>query len=224
MFATTLPDQLEDCRGELQDVPLHIPADRWRRAVDGVRADLDGLFDHITLLSDTADVRGAKHVGFDGIAIYDPMTERERWLDYALAASQLGLVFSFSSNPGLDEIRRRKVLPDSCYAPRPFVPRTADIDWSRPADRVRAEELATRQIEETLQWSIALQTHSWLGNVDLGFFLVYLTSFNEWHEGSQFEPMKDRSMLTPAEQSVGYHNPDNGRYRLDAVTELLRRL
>jgi hypothetical protein len=36
--------------------------------------------------------------------------------------------------------------------------------------------------------------------------------------------MKDRSMLTPAEQSVGYHNPDNGRYRLDAVTELLRRL
>ena len=110
------------------------------------------------------------------------------------------------------------------HARRPFLPVTDEIEWTHAADRARVEGLVERRIEETLEWSLALQTHPWLGNVDEGFFLVYVTSFNEWHEGTQFEPMKDRSMLTSAEQSVRYHNPDNGRYRLDALTRLLARL
>jgi hypothetical protein len=224
LFATTLPNQVEDCRGELRDVPLYVPAGRWRRAIDRVRRDLAGRFDHVTLLSDTVDAQGAKNVGLDGIAVYDPMVDRESWLDYALAASRLGLVFSFNSNPGLDEIERRKVLPDSCYRPRPFLPRTTAIDWTRPPDRARAHRLSVQRIQETLEWSLLLQTHAWLGNVDAGFFLVYLTSFNEWHEGHQFEPMKDLAMLTSEEQALGYHNAEDGQGRLTAITDLISRL
>ena len=69
-----------------------------------------------------------------------------------------------------------------------------------------------------------LQTHAWLGNVDAGFFLVYLTSFNEWHEGHQFEPMKDLAMLTSEEQALGYHNAEDGQGRLTAITDLISRL
>ena len=223
LFATALPEETENCRGEMEDVPLYVPAARWRRAIDRVRSEWDGRFDHVTLLDDTLP-RNAKDIGLDGIARYDPTSEREEWLGLALAASRLGLVFSFSSNPGLDEIHRRKLLPDSCYVPRPFVPSTSDIDWTLPGGRARAQELAARRIQETLEWSLALQTHPWLGNVDQGFFLVYFTSFNEWHEGTQFEPMKNRSTLTAAELSVGYHNTDDGRYRLNALTSLLAKL
>ena len=223
LFAATLPAQIENCRGEVEKVPLHVPTPRWRRAIDRVRVELGGMFDHVTLLANTS-ARAAKEIGFDGIAIYDPSSLREGWLDLALAASRLGLVFSFNSNPGLDEIERRKVLPDSCYVPRPFLPRTAAVDWTRPDARARAQELSTERIRDTLEWSLLLQNHPWLGNVGRGFFLCYLTSFNEWHEGTQFEPMKDRVMLTPAERAVGYHNVDNGHYRLEAIANLLARL
>ena len=60
--------------------------------------------------------------------------------------------------------------------------------------------------------------------MDAGFFLVYITSFNEWHEGTQFEPMKDAAALTPEEWAVGYHNPRDGYYRLRQLGELLARL
>jgi hypothetical protein len=55
-----------------------------------------------------------------------------------------------------------------------------------------------------------------------GFFLVYINSFNEWHEGHQFEPMRDWGDLTRAERASGYHNPDDGDYRLKALGKLLR--
>jgi len=57
--------------------------------------------------------------------------------------------------------------------------------------------------------------------VKRGFFLAYLNSFNEWHEGHQFEPMKDRAALTPEERAVGYHNPDDGNYRLSVLKRLI---
>jgi hypothetical protein len=55
----------------------------------------------------------------------------------------------------------------------------------------------------------------------MGFFLVYINSFNEWHEGHQFEPMKDLEQLRAEEQAVGYHNPPEGGYRLEALRKLL---
>ncbi len=54
-------------------------------------------------------------------------------------------------------------------------------------------------------------------------FLVYINSFNEWHEGTAFEPMKDYRALSPAERET-YHNPLDGDYRLNVLSELLKPL
>ena len=73
-----------------------------------------------------------------------------------------------------------------------------------------------------MQATVAVQTDPALGNVHNGFFLVYLNSFNEWHEGHGFEPMKDQAELTPAERRIGYHNPERGDYRLSFVAAALQ--
>ena len=224
LFRTTVPQHVIDCHGVRRAVPDFVTDDTWRRAVDRARAVLDGQFDHVTLLSDTGDAVRARAAGIDGIAIYDPTVDREAWLDPVLAATRLRMPFSLNTNAGLDEIARRRLPPDSCLVPRPFVPRSGPIHWSREHDRERAYAQAVVRIEETLEWSLLLQTHPWFGNVDLGFFLVYITSFNEWHEGTQFEPMKPRHLLSAAERASGYRNPADGFARLDRLTELLRLL
>jgi hypothetical protein len=50
---------------------------------------------------------------------------------------------------------------------------------------------------------------------------VYVNSFNEWHEGHAFEPMKDAADLTAGERPHGYRNPERGDYRLAALRSLL---
>ncbi len=224
LFETTLPQQTVDCHGVVRAVSDYVQDDVWRRAIERAHRAVDGMFDRVTLLSDTWNAVRARDSGLDGIAVYDSSVEREAWLGFALAATRLGMPFSMNTNAGLDEIARRGLPADSCLVPRPFVPRIGEIDWSREDDRERAHARAVARIGETLEWTLLLQTHPWLGNVDLGFFLVYITSFNEWHEGSQFEPMRPRGGLTADERSVGYHNPWDGFARLDRLTELLRRL
>lgn len=224
LFATTLPSHLQDCHGIWQPIRAYAPDPVWRRATDGVRRDLAHEFPHVTLLTDTGDARRARDAGFDGIATYDPAVEPEDTLEPALAASRLGLVFSFSVNPGRDEIVRRKVEPESCYRPRSFLPHTRDLDWTQAADREHARQLSEQRVQRSLEVNLQLQTHPWLGNVDAGFFLTYITSFNEWHEGTSFEPMKDDADLTLPERAVGYHNPAVGDYRLRLLQQLLSRL
>lgn len=224
LFNTTLPERVADCHGELQDVPGYRPDSDWTRVTDQVREQFRNEFPHITLLADTWDARRVKEAGFSGIATYDPAVEATGWLDHALVASRQGLVFSFNVNAGMDEISRRNLAADSCLTPRPFIPDTASFDWSSHEDRVRATRLGERQITDTLERSLFLQTHPWLGNVSAGFFLVYITSFNEWHEGTQFEPMKNELDLSPAEREVGYHNPDDGFYRLRHLAKLITRV
>jgi hypothetical protein len=53
---------------------------------------------------------------------------------------------------------------------------------------------------------------------------VYINSFNEWHEGHQFEPMKNRGDLTKEEIAVGYRNPNDGWYRIKRIRRLLASL
>ena len=224
LFATTLPEQIEDCRGQLQPVPGYVPDSNWRRQVDRLRATVGGDFDHLTLLSDTWDADRVAAAGLDGISVYDPADTPDRWLDHAMVASRVGMLFSFAVNPGLDEIARRVVEPGSCYRPRPFMPTAPNLVWSRAEDRERARALAEQRTEETLQSNLLLQTHTWFGNADQGFFLIYITSFNEWHEGHQYEPMKNRAMLTSAERAIGYHNPEDGAHRLRHLADLLGRL
>ena len=50
---------------------------------------------------------------------------------------------------------------------------------------------------------------------------VYINSFNEWHEGHQFEPMKDWAALLPAERVFQYHNAFEGDSRLRYLSDLL---
>jgi hypothetical protein len=224
-FATTLFPQVKDCKGITQNVPGYHPDEAWRKETDRIRQMLTMDFPRLTLLStDTGNHRRTRKSGFDGTASYDPKEDLNTWLDNALSATQHQLVFSFNINAGLDEIERRNLPSDSCLKSRPFVPKAPPFNWSKEEDRELAKNLSEQRIQETLVWGLLLQTHPWLGNSDAGFFLTYITSFNEWHEGTQFEPMQQNAFLTNAAREVGYHNPQNGFYRLQQLTKLLSRL
>ena len=63
-----------------------------------------------------------------------------------------------------------------------------------------------------------------LTNVNRGFFAIYINSFNEWHEGHAFEPMRNAADLLPEERGFGYHNPANGSARIETLGGLVRAL
>ena len=220
-FRTILPAQSTDCHGVTSGIPDYVPDSVWRQQTDRLRQTFARDFDRLTLLADSLSVGRTKACGFDGIAIYDNYVEPESWAGHAENFSNENLLLSFNVNPGYDGMLLRTVDPNSCYSPPDFMPGRAAYDWSRPADRELATLASAARIRESFRTTIGLQTDPALVNVKHGFFLVYLNSFNEWHEGHQFEPMKDNDQLAAAERAVGYHNPINGRYRLDTLTQLL---
>ena len=103
----------------------------------------------------------------------------------------------------------------------PFEPGGVFYDWARPQDRTFAARASERRIGESFQTTIALQADPLLADARRGFFLVYINSFNERHEGHQFEPMRDLEQLTAEQRAVGYRNPPDGGYRLEALRKLL---
>jgi hypothetical protein len=107
--------------------------------------------------------------------------------------------------------------------PPAFAPGGGVYDWSRAADRAAAEHASKTRIAESFDTTVGLQTSPALANSRHGFFLVYINSFNEWHEGHQFEPSRDRAALTDAERALSLHNGDVGTYRLDTLSELIHR-
>jgi len=220
-FGTIVPPEIVDCHGVRQPVEGYTPDRRWRYETDLLRHVLRDDFRHVTLLADSLDLARTDASGFDGIAVYDNLVEPSEWPTIAAAFSRRNLLFSFNCNPGYDAVRLREVPPESCYAPAPFVPRTGELDWADATDRERARYLAEERIDESLLTTLRLQTHPGLVNSRRGFFLTYVNSFNEWHEGHQFEPMKDWPALRPVEQALGYHNPSDGDYRLDRLRSLL---
>jgi hypothetical protein len=114
---------------------------------------------------------------------------------------------------------------DACgqtIAPLPFVPADVGLDLSTVAGREHAAKLSSQRITDTFKATVALQSDPALLNAQRGFFLTYVNSFNEWHEGHSFEPMKDAGALTPEERTLGYLNPARGEYRLALLKELLR--
>ena len=218
-FATILPRTSTDCHGRTTPVAMWRPDDVWHRQLDTVRETLRRRFDNVWQLSDfpVADNVGA--TGFDGGSPYGAFTPQE-WPQQARAFSKINLSFSPSIGTGFDAIIERNVPADSCYQPPAFVP-PADINWSSASDRERAARLAVRQIEASMRTSLAVQTDPTLRNASTGFFIVYIATFNEWHEGTSFEPMKDHAALLPQEVPFGYHNSARGRYRLDYLTRRL---
>jgi hypothetical protein len=124
-------------------------------------------------------------------------------------------------NPGYDQIEPRDPSPEEdCYRPRPRAP-AGEYDWTRAADRERAAAAAEGRIRESFAATLGVQCHPALANRRRGFFFVYVNSFNEWHEGHAFEPMKDARDLTLEERQLVYRNPARGDHRLAALTGLM---
>jgi len=222
-FACILPEDSTDCHGQTHPIDNYTADAQWRSQTDEVREALRGQFDHVTLLADSLHWPRTVASGFDGITVFDNYIAPERYAAYAAGASAADLVFSFNINPGFDMIVDRDAEPGSCYSPPDFAPPAeAALDWTRGEERERAARLSKARIAAAFEATLRVQTDPALANVRRGFFLVYINSFNEWHEGHAFEPMKDFGQLTPDERALGYHNPADGSYRLDTLGALLR--
>jgi len=221
-FGTTPPPISTDCHGRTTVSGMWRPDAVWRRQTDLVRDTLRRNFDRVWLLSDSLALDRVLAFGFDGSAPYGAFTPAD-WPQQARTSSGLNLTFSPSIGTGFDAIVERNVPPDSCYQPPAFLP-PATIDWTSASDRERATLLARWQIEMSMRTSLNLQLDSTLRNANSGFFIMYIATFNEWHEGTAFEPMKDHGALLPQEVTFGYHNPADGRYRLDYLRPRLEQL
>lgn len=213
LFRTIVPERGSDCHGNVFAVPDYIPDTEWRRQTDRVRAALDGRFDALTLLADSLDMGRTPAAGFDGIAIYDNFVAPSTWQEWAALATSAGLVFSFNVNPGFDGVILRDVPPDSCYRPPRFEPGGSDIGWAEESARDEAQRRAAARIDESFDTTLALQSNPLSSNAKRGFFLVFVNSFNEWHEGHQFEPALSAHELSHSQRGV-YHNPPDGDARL----------
>jgi Glycosyl hydrolase family 99 len=221
-FATLIGPHFTDCHGRTSTVPMWRPDSAWRQQTDNVRETFRRHFDHIHLIADSTDVARIRSTGFDGLSPYGGFSA-DGWLSVARTCSDADLVYSFNISTGFDSILARNVPADSCYRPPKFQP-PAEIDWSDAADREEARVLALWQIEASMRTSLNVQTDPSLFDAKAGFFLTYINTFNEWHEGTAFEPMKDRDSLLPEELHYGYHNPAYGRYRIDYLKPRLAQI
>jgi Glycosyl hydrolase family 99 len=222
-FRTVLPEASTDCLGETHPVSDFTADSAWRQQTDSLRETLRQDFDHVTLLADSLEFSRTPASGFDGVGIYDNFIPPEAYRGYAEGASRAGLLFSFNVNPGYDQIEPRHTS-DPCYTPRAFAPPTPGLDFAAPDGRERAALASAGRIRASWAETLAVQLDPALQNARRGFLLVYVNSWNEWHEGHAFEPMKDAAELTADERALTYRNPANGSYRLQALAELQREL
>jgi hypothetical protein len=220
-FRCILPETSTDCLGVTRSVPDFTADSVWRRQTDAVRETLRQDFDHVTLLADSLEFARTPAAGFDGIGIYDNFIPPEDYRGYAESASRAGLLFSFNVNPGYDQIEPRQT-DDPCYSPRPFAPPTPGLDFSTEAGRELAATASADRIRASWTATLEVQLDQELQNRRRGFLLVYVNSWNEWHEGHAFEPMADASSLSDEERALGYRNPAHGDYRLGVLGGLQR--
>jgi hypothetical protein len=219
-FRTILSPTSTDCLGVTRAVPDYAPDSVWRRQTDRVRTDLRQDFDHLLLLGDSLDTVRTGACGLNGVAVYDAFVRPSQWPSIADGFTERDLLFSFSINAGFDKYPVRGPQ-DACFRPTPFEPPIGVVSWSDPSRRLVAEAASRDRVLQTARTTLALQANRTLANAREGFLLAYITTFNEWHEGTQFEPAKDYANLTAEERAIGYHNPTRGRWRLDLLQEIL---
>lgn len=219
-FRTILSPTSTDCLGVTRAVPDYVPDAVWRRQTDLLRTELGRDFDQLLLLGDSLDTVRTAACGFDGVAVYDAFVRPTQWLSIATGFTGRNLLFSFNINAGFDKYPARGPQ-DACFRPIPFEPSVGPIDWADPSSRRTAENASRARILESAKTTLAMQTNPAMTNARRGFLLTYITTFNEWHEGTAFEPAKDYASLTTDERAIGYHNPTRGRWRLDLLQGLL---
>ena len=223
-FRTIVPPTFRTCRGDTRPVEDFTPDEEWRAQITRLRSTLRGTFARIRFFADTTDYLRTEAAGFDGIAIYDNLVAPNRYTEIARAASARGLLFSLNVNAGYFEIAPRRPVVNECgqtQPPIPFTPASPQLDLTTAAGRELAAALSRNRLWASFKGTVALQTDPTLTNAQRGFFLAYINSFNEWHEGTSFEPMKDAADLTAAERAVGYANPAHGDYRLALLEDLV---
>jgi hypothetical protein len=221
LFFTILDPTVTDCRGQVFPVPLYTEDAVYRRQIDAVRTVLRADFDPI-VLSDSLQISRTAASGFDGMAIYDPYVRPASWPTVAAGFSAADLLFSFTINAGFDRYPDRPPFGE-CYAPLRFEPPIEATGWDTAA-RQEALDASRNRILDSLRTTLTLQLDPALTDAKRGFFLTYINSFNEWHEGTAFEPAANLADLTPAQRAIGYHNPDEGRWRLDLLADVLPQL
>jgi len=167
-------------------------------------------------------VRRTEAGGFDGMAIYDPFYRPSNWPGAASAFSSRELLFSFNMNAGFDVYPQRPPFGE-CYAPSRIEPPISATGWDE-AGRAEAFAASRARVLVELRTTLTLQLDAGLVDRRRGFFVTYINSFNEWHEGTAFEPALSFAALSPAQRAIGYHNPDEGRWRLQLVQDLMGEL
>ena len=165
----------------------------WREQTDRVRATFArAASTHVTLLADSLDVGRTDAAGFDGIAIYDNYVRPDTLARRTPKPAPRAICSSRSTSTRAStasSIAARRPAPATCRRCSSRRRRRTTGRGRRSGDR--AARASERRIIESFDATLALQTDPALSNARRGFFLVYLNSFNEWHEGHQFEPMRD---------------------------------
>lgn len=220
MFAAIVAPTSTDCRGVTHPVREYVPDSVWRQQASRLRREIAVDFEHFTLLGDSLDVGRTLAAGLDGSASGDPYLHPDRWEEIAGWFNAEDLLMVFSVNPGFD-VPSPPVVPtnDPCYRPARIEP-MPDVDWSSAESRARAHQTSAERIAESFDRTLRLQTAPHSTNERHGFFVAYLNSFNEWYEGTQFEPMVPLGEMNDRERQI-YHNAVSGTYRLDTVAASL---
>lgn len=219
LFESIMPETTTDCRGLVHRVPGYVPDPLWRVQTERLKHELRTDFPGFMLIADTLSVDRAIAGGFDGGTSADPYFRVERWDDVASNFNARGMPFVFGVNAGFDAVPDKVVPDDPCYRPRRVEP-SPDVDWNAEASRQREHDASARRIRQSFEKTVRLQTAPPSANRHKGFFLVYVNSFNEWHEGTQFEPTMSYTSLTPAQRRA-YHNAVAGAYRLETLQDMM---
>ena len=221
-FVTLLSPTSTNCQGVTSPVELFVADDIWRQQVVRVHRDFAPDFGQVTLVADSLDAARTAAAGFDAGAVGNPYIRPEQWQGDTAAFDQRDIPFSFAVNTGFDPLPPKTPPTDPCYRPSLFEP-SYDVQWNVEASREHAHRLAAARIKASFLTTLAHQINPASANWRRGFLLVPVNSFNEWNEGTAFEPMKSYRDLTAAQRAL-YHNPVDGAYRLDTLKALMGEL